>query len=168
MIAAKRLKEICIPMLDQVAYKPRKLRVGTIGAGYSGLILAHKIQHEHPELQDYIEHVIFEANNDVGGTWNVNTYPGVQCDVPAHIYAFPFDPNPEWSKFYADGPEILEYMQKTVKKWNLDRDIQFNTKVIALDWLEDAGKWKVRVREDGREERDEMVDVLVSAQGFLR
>ncbi|KAK4939724.1 hypothetical protein LTR10_020008 [Elasticomyces elasticus] len=167
MVSAERLEEICIPMLDQVAYKPRKLRVGTIGAGYSGLCLAHKIQHEHPEMQQFIEHVIFEANDDIGGTWKVNSYPGVQCDVPAHIYAFPFDPNPDWSKFYADGPEILEYMQKTVKQWNLDRDIQFSTRVVALDWLEDQGKWKIRVRKDGQEERDELVDVLVSAQGFL-
>jgi cation diffusion facilitator CzcD-associated flavoprotein CzcO len=62
----------------------------------------------------------------------------------------------------------LEYIQRTAEKWNLKRDIQFNTAVVALDWLEDQGKWKVRVRKEGREERDEIVDVLVSAQGFLR
>ncbi|KAK7902690.1 hypothetical protein LTR67_002336 [Exophiala xenobiotica] len=167
MVSAERMDKICVPMLDQVAYKPRKLRVATIGAGFSGLIFAHKLQHECPDMQESIEHVMFEASNDVGGTWAKNTYPGVQCDVPAHIYAFPFDPNPEWSKFYADGPEILEYIQRTAEKWNLKRDIQFNTAVVALDWLEDQGKWKVRVRKEGREERDEIVDVLVSAQGFL-
>jgi cation diffusion facilitator CzcD-associated flavoprotein CzcO len=62
----------------------------------------------------------------------------------------------------------LEYIQRTAEKWNLKRDIQFNTAVVALDWLEDQGKWKVRVRKEGREEKDEIVDVLVSAQGFLR
>nr|KAK5450093.1 hypothetical protein LTR18_000108 [Exophiala xenobiotica] len=167
MVSDERMDKICVPMLDQVAYKPRRLRVATIGAGFSGLIFAHKLQHECPDMQESIEHVMFEASNDVGGTWAKNTYPGVQCDVPAHIYAFPFDPNPEWSKFYADGPEILEYIQRTAEKWNLKRDIQFNTAVVALDWLEDQGKWKVRVRKGGREERDEIVDVLVSAQGFL-
>lgn len=86
MVSAERLKEICVPLLNQVASKKRKLRVATIGAGFSGLIFAHKIQHEHAELQDFIDHVIFEANDDVGGTWKVNTYPGVQCDVPAHLY----------------------------------------------------------------------------------
>jgi len=59
-------------------------------------------------------------------------------------------------------------VQRTAEKWNLKRDIQFNTAVIALDWLEDQGKWKVRVRKEGQEERDEIVDILVSAQGFLR
>ncbi|EXJ76662.1 uncharacterized protein A1O5_01170 [Cladophialophora psammophila CBS 110553] len=167
MVSPERLKEIWVPISDSYAYKTRKLRVATIGAGFSGLIFAHKIQHEQPELQEFIDHVIFEANDDVGGTWKVNTYPGVQCDVPAHIYAFPFDPNPDWSKFYAEGPEILEYVRRVVNKWNLKRDIQFNTRVIALNWLEDEGKWKIRVRKNDGEERDELADVLVSAQGFL-
>ena len=86
MVSAERLKQICIPLSDQAAYKKRKLRVATIGAGFSGLIFAHKVQHEQPDLQEFIDLVIYEANDDVGGTWKVNTYPGVQCDVPAHIY----------------------------------------------------------------------------------
>jgi cation diffusion facilitator CzcD-associated flavoprotein CzcO len=84
------------------------------------------------------------------------------------VKAFPFDPNPNWSKFYADGDEILEYVEKVATKWNLRRDVQFNTRVIALEWLEEEGKWKIRVRKNGQEERDEFADVLVSAQGFLR
>lgn len=64
----------------------RKLKVVTIGAGFSGLIFAHKLQHQHPEFQDLLTHQILEAREDVGGTWLVNRYPGVQCDVPAHIY----------------------------------------------------------------------------------
>lgn len=86
MVSTSRLKEISIPIAAHSAYHKRKLRVATIGAGFSGLIFAHKIQHEQPELQEFIEHVIFEANDDIGGTWKVNTYPGVQCDVPAHLY----------------------------------------------------------------------------------
>lgn len=48
--------------------------------------MAHKFQHRFPEMDDIVEHTIFEAHSDVGGTWLVNNYPGVQCDVPAHIY----------------------------------------------------------------------------------
>lgn len=68
------------------AYKPRKMKVFTIGAGFSGLLMAHKIQHRFPDMGDIVEHTIFEARSEVGGTWFVNNYPGVQCDVPAHIY----------------------------------------------------------------------------------
>jgi len=75
-----------IPMNAQYAYTPRKIRVCTIGAGFSGLLMAHKFQHRFSELQEIIDHKIFEARADIGGTWFVNTYPGVQCDVPAHVY----------------------------------------------------------------------------------
>ncbi|TKA78566.1 hypothetical protein B0A49_01776 [Cryomyces minteri] len=158
--------EICIPLLQRPAYTKRKLRVVTIGAGYSGLTLAHKIQHEHADLQEFIDHTIFEALDDIGGTWAVNTYPGVQCDVPAHIYAFPFDPNPKWDKFYADGPVILEYMKEVCDKWNLRRDIRFGTRVVGAEWQDEEGRWKIAVEKNGKQ-RDEYADILISAQGFL-
>ena len=78
--------EYTIPLNDQYAYTPRKLRVVTIGAGFSGLLMAHKFQHRFPEMQEFVEHTIFERHSQLGGTWLVNTYPGVQCDVPSHIY----------------------------------------------------------------------------------
>ena len=81
--------------------------------------------------------------------------------------AFPFDPNPSWSKFYADGDEILDYMKEICDKWDLRKNIQFNTRVVATEWLEEEGKWKVTV-EKGGQRRDEYADILVSAQGFLR
>lgn len=60
---------------------------------------AYKLQHEHRLTEEgvdrmegpLVEHTIYEANKDIGGTWLVNTYPGVACDVPAHVYAFPFE-----------------------------------------------------------------------------
>ena len=72
---------------DIPAWTPtRKLKVVTVGAGFSGLMFAHKLQHQHPEFQTFVNHQILEAAADIGGTWLVNKYPGVQCDVPAHIY----------------------------------------------------------------------------------
>lgn len=60
---------------------------------------AYKLQHVHRLTEEgvdgmegpLVEHTIYEANEDIGGTWLVNTYPGVACDVPAHVYAFPFE-----------------------------------------------------------------------------
>lgn len=67
-----------IPLNNQFAFTPRRLRVVTIGAGYSGLLMAHKFQHRFPEMQEYVDHTIFEGHSEIGGTWLVNTYPGVQ------------------------------------------------------------------------------------------
>ncbi|KAL2848241.1 hypothetical protein BJX68DRAFT_276312 [Aspergillus pseudodeflectus] len=155
-----------VPLNNQYGYTPRKLRVITIGAGFSGLLMAHKIQHRFKELEEFVTHKIFEMRSDIGGTWLVNNYPGVQCDVPAHIYAFPFDPNPNWSKFYASGPEIQEYIKKTVAKWNLDRDVQLNTRVVAARWNENDGVWKVTVEHEGVQ-RDEYAEIVISGQGVL-
>jgi cation diffusion facilitator CzcD-associated flavoprotein CzcO len=159
-------KGFSIPLNTEYAYKARKLRVVTIGAGFSGLLMAHKIQHRFPELQEFVDHTIYEARSDVGGTWLINNYPGVQCDVPSHIYAFPFDPNPNWSRFYSSGEEIEEYIKSTVEKWNLGRDIQLNTKVIGATWEEDTGRWHLTVEHNG-EQREDYCDVLISAQGVL-
>ncbi|RSM06603.1 hypothetical protein CDV31_009032 [Fusarium ambrosium] len=148
------------------AYTPRRIKVITVGAGFSGLLMAHKFQHRFPEMQDIVDHTIFEARSDVGGTWLANHYPGVQCDVPAHIYAFPFDPNPSWERFYASGGDILAYMKATVKKWNLDRDLKLNTRVIGAQWLDDLAQWKVTVEHAGSQ-RDEYCHVLISAKGVL-
>ncbi len=52
-------------------------------------------------------------------------------------------------------------------KWNLRRDIQFNTRVVSCEWQEEEGKWKITVEKDGQK-RDEYADILISAQGFLR
>ena len=192
----------------QYAYTPRKLKVFTIGAGFSGLLMAHKFQHRFPDMKDIVEHTIFDMRSDIGGTWLANHYPGgkkqvsmsrrnltlrlflrsnlVQCDVPAHIYvsnawqlprstgvdrldqiqAFPFDPNPDWERFYASGGDILAYMKATVKKWGLDRDLQLNTRVVGAWWQDDRGQWKVTVEHDGVQ-RDEYCHVLISAQGVL-
>ena len=175
-----------IPMDDKLAFTARKLRVITVGAGFSGLLMAHKFQHRFPEMDRTVDHTIFEKRGDYGGTWLANTYPGVQCDVPSHIYvrsflhckkralltkpcapqAFPFDPNPNWSRFYSSGAEIQQYILNTVEKWNLDRDVQLNTEVTKAVWEATRGQWKVTVEHCGQS-RDEWADVLISGQGVL-
>ena len=84
----RHLKDVSTELRFLPAYTSRKLRVITIGAGYSGLTLAHKFQHQHSDLSEVIDHTIYEVRSELGGTWLVNTYPGVVCDVPSHIYVF--------------------------------------------------------------------------------
>ena len=85
------IKSITIPLNETTAFTPRKkLRIVTIGAGYSGMTLAQKLQHKYGQQMDKIvEHVIYEASDSLGGTWAANTYPGVMCDVPSAIYVGP-------------------------------------------------------------------------------
>lgn len=83
------------------------------------------------------------------------------------VKAFPFDPNPNWSHFYASGKEIHDYLVSTTKKWNLDRDIRFNTRLEEAHWQHDTGQWKLKITRDG-EEKFEFADVLISGQGILK
>lgn len=74
----------------------RAIRVIAIGAGASGLNLAHKIsKHMHN-----IDLTLYEKNPEVGGTWYENRYPGCACDIPSHNYQFTWEPNPDWSALY--------------------------------------------------------------------
>lgn len=160
------LPDIDVPLRTIPAYSPRKLRVITIGAGFSAMIFAQKLRYRHPEVASNVDHTIYEMRSQVGGTWLANHYPGVQCDVPAHIYAFPFDPNPEWNRFYATGPEIHEYFVRTVKKWDLDRDVVLDTRVTGAYWEEARSQWRVTTEKAGNV-HEEHADILISAQGFL-
>jgi hypothetical protein len=69
-----------VPISEQPAYTPRKLRVVCVGAGYAGLMVAYKWKHEY-HMDDFVDLTIYEKNSDVGGTWLENRYPGVACDV---------------------------------------------------------------------------------------
>ncbi|KAJ9611624.1 hypothetical protein H2200_004808 [Cladophialophora chaetospira] len=162
----QHLKDVSTKLKTLPAYTSRRLRVITIGAGYSGLTLAHKFQHQHSDLSDVIDHTIYEVRSELGGTWLMNTYPGVVCDVPSHIYAFPFDPNPGWTRFFSTGPEIWAYMKRTAQKWNLERDIKYNHRVTGAYWQETRGQWQVIVEHDNTVIED-YADILISAQGFL-
>ncbi|KAK3702417.1 hypothetical protein LTR37_014883 [Vermiconidia calcicola] len=158
-----------IPLYRKPMRTPtRKLRVVVIGGGISAMNLAYKIYHEHHLIEKDIvsDLCIYEAQEEMGGTWLVNTYPGVACDVPAHIYTFPFEPNPDWSAYYASGGEIWEYFKRTVDKYDLARGVKCGHRVQKAEFDEETGRWKLEVQHKDGVIEDEC-DVLVSAVGFL-
>ncbi|KAI6773035.1 hypothetical protein HG530_003993 [Fusarium avenaceum] len=158
-----------VPLLDEPAYEPRRLRIVCVGAGYSGLMLAYEAKYNE-SLQGFIDLTIYEKAEDVGGTWLANRYPGValgaQCDVPAHIYTFPFEPNPDWSTFYASGSEIWSYIKKTSDKYGLAEHVRFQSIVKEATWNEVSGKWILKIRHHNEEVEDEC-DILIDGSGFL-
>jgi cation diffusion facilitator CzcD-associated flavoprotein CzcO len=109
---------------------------------------------------------IYEKNPEIGGTWYENRYPGVACDVPAHAYILLYEPNPDWSAFYAPGQEIQRYLQRVADKYKVRRFIKFEHKCLGGIWDEDRGKWIVDIQGQNGTFKDEC-DVLVSATGIL-
>ncbi|RFU31050.1 hypothetical protein B7463_g5281, partial [Scytalidium lignicola] len=81
---------------------PRHLRIATIGAGAAGLNMA---RHLELHMRNF-EHVVYEKNLEVGGTWFENRYPGCACDIPSHNYQFTWEANPDWNHFNWKWPMI--------------------------------------------------------------
>ncbi len=107
--------------------------------------------------------VIYETQPDVGGTWLRNTYPGLHCDIPSHIYCYSFEPNPDFSMVYSGQAEIQAYLRKCAEKYRIIDHVRFNTTAETARFDEESGSWSL-VLADGSHTRHRM---LVAATGGL-
>jgi cation diffusion facilitator CzcD-associated flavoprotein CzcO len=144
-------------------YEKRQVRVVCVGAGAAGLQLAYKAERalEKVDLQ------IYEKNNDVGGTWLENRYPGCTCDIPSHSYQFTWNRNPNWSAYYASAPEIWQYFKDTATKFDLEKYVAFKSSVKEAVWDEEASQYKLKILGPGGNVFDDYCDMLVSGSGVL-
>ena len=113
-----------------------ELDVAIVGAGFAGLGLGIRLKR-----QGVTSFLIFERANAVGGTWRDNTYPGVACDVPSHLYSWSFLPNPRWSSFFSDGAEIRDYLVAGANEEGLGDHLRLGTDVDAMTWDESRSRW---------------------------
>jgi cation diffusion facilitator CzcD-associated flavoprotein CzcO/acetyl esterase/lipase len=132
--------------------------VAIIGAGFGGVGLG--ISLKRAGIGSF---TIFEKADGVGGVWRDNTYPGLTCDIPSHLYSFSFEPNPDWSRTYSPQPEILAYLERCVAKYGLDPNLRLGTEVARADFDAESGKWKVITAAGETNE----FDVVVSSCGQL-
>lgn len=90
--------------------------------------------------------MLLERAGDLGGTWRDNHYPGLCCDVPSHVYSFSFDLNSEWTRGFAPGWEIKDYLQRNADRHGLMPHIRFGHEVLEAAWDDEARHWHVRTR----------------------
>ena len=107
----------------------RPLRFAIIGAGMSGILSAIKLS--EAGFNDY---AVYEKADRLGGTWRENTYPGIACDVPSHLYSYSFEPNPEWSHRYAPGAEIQAYFEGVAQRHAVPERIVFGTAIAPVSY----------------------------------
>jgi len=96
------------------------------------------VQLERAGIHDF---EIFERAGEVGGTWRDNTYPGAACDVPSHVYCYSFEPNPGWSRVFAESSEIEDYLLRVVEKWGLRRQLRLGVEIVEARFDEASGTW---------------------------
>jgi cation diffusion facilitator CzcD-associated flavoprotein CzcO len=109
-----------------------------IGSGFAGLCMAIRLKQA-----GHRDFLILEKNDDLGGTWRDNTYPGCACDVPSHMYSFSFDLYPGWSRMFAPQQEIWEYMRRCAGKHGLTAHIRYGCAVERMEWDDSAGRWRI-------------------------
>ena len=126
-----------------------------VGAGLSGLAIA--IQLVRSGVRDF---TIIEQSDAVGGTWRDNTYPGSGCDVPSHLYSFSFSPKSDWTRRFAEQPEILSYAERCVQRFRLGPHLRLGTTVQRADLDEAGRRWRLVVTSADGEEQIEADDVI--------
>ncbi len=136
---------------------PSHTDVAIVGAGFSGLGMAIKLKRDGRE-----DFVVLERAADVGGTWQANTYPGCQCDVPSNLYSFSFAPNPGWSRTFPMQPEIWKYLRGVADEFGIRPHVRLGCEVTDAAWDEGAGLWRIETSHGGLTAR-----ILVAAAGGL-
>jgi cation diffusion facilitator CzcD-associated flavoprotein CzcO len=142
--------------------RPIELDALVIGAGFAGL-------YQLLCLRDRLGLSVraLETGGGVGGTWYWNRYPGARCDSESHVYWYTFSPELmrewEWSERYPGQAEILRYLNFVADRFDLERDMRFDTRVVAASYDEQANRWQVRT--EGGETY--VVKFLITAVGCL-
>jgi cation diffusion facilitator CzcD-associated flavoprotein CzcO len=118
----------------------QKVRIAVLGAGMSGICMG--VQLKKRGIHDF---VILEKAEAVGGTWRENSYPGVACDVPSHVYSYSFELNPNWSHSYSTGREIWDYCEAIVQKHDLKPHMRFGAEVSNVRF--DGDRWQIEIQD---------------------
>ena len=135
---------------------PRPLRFAIVGAGMAGILSAIKLREA-----GFTDFTVYEKGDSVGGTWRENTYPGLSCDVPSHLYSYSFALTPDWSHRFAPGAEIRAYFERVARENGVLERVRFNDEVTSCVF--NAGCWELETASGHRDE----VDIVIAATGVL-
>lgn len=127
-----------------------------IGAGMSGILATIGLR-----ARGFRNISVYEKAETLGGTWRDNTYPGLKCDVPAHMFTYSFAPNPDYSTRFPSGAEIRNYLQRVAEQYSVTQHIVFNKSIESLEFAN--GRWQVRDCSG----RVEIFDIVICATGIL-
>ncbi len=148
-------------MIPQVGVAPPVPHIAIVGSGFAGLGMAIRLRR-----MGIASFTIYEAAEDLGGTWRDNAYPGAACDIPSHLYSFSFEPNPNWTRAFAPQQEILDYLRHCARKYDIERFIEYRSRVRAARFDETRGVWRIEIERDGST-RMITADLLIAANGAL-
>jgi cation diffusion facilitator CzcD-associated flavoprotein CzcO len=136
-----------------------------VGAGFGGMGAAIALQRMGFGSRDR-DIAILEREDDLGGTWHVNHYPGLAVDIASVTYSYSFEPNPHWKHWFARGPELKRYAEHVAETYDLRRHMEFGVRVEGARWDEDEQHWVVTT-DSPRGPGTRTATYLMTATGFL-
>jgi 4-hydroxyacetophenone monooxygenase len=113
-----------------------------------------------------IPYTIVEKNDELGGTWYINRYPGCGVDTPNHSYSYSFGPRNEWTRYFCQREELLDYLKKVAVEYGIRQHLRLNTRLTSSRWDQAREHWISTLKTKAGEETVEST-VLVSAIGQL-
>jgi monooxygenase len=132
-----------------------------IGAGISGISAAVHLKQRCPDRS----FAILEGRPRLGGTWDLFKYPGIRSDSDMHTLGFSFKP---WTheKSIADAPSILNYLHETVKEFDIESAIRFDTKAKKISWDSGTARWTVTSEGSDGNRREMTCQFLTMCTGY--
>ncbi|MBU9763444.1 NAD(P)/FAD-dependent oxidoreductase [Mycobacterium sp. TNTM28] len=159
--------------MDLAGANPRSIRLARpprtaadfsvliIGCGESGLLAGIRLQEAGIAFQ------IVDKNDDAGGTWLENTYPGCRVDVASHYYSYSFESNGEFSEYYTRQPELRDYFREVMAEHDLARHVLWRHEVLRAQWDQHTGRWAVTLRGPDGSETTRWANAIISGVGIL-
>ncbi len=138
-----------------------EFKVLVIGAGFSGIAMGAKLKDAGYNF------VVVEKNDNVGGTWYENTYPGIAVDTPNHFYSYSFRMEPNWDHYFARGDEIQRYIETCYAEMGIADHVRFEQEVVSTVWDNEKAVWQVKIRRKNGSTFDETYNAVISAAGLL-
>jgi 4-hydroxyacetophenone monooxygenase len=138
-----------------------RFRVLVVGGGFAGLCAGIKLG------QAGIAFTILDKNDEPGGTWLENTYPGCGVDTPSHLYSFSFAQRADWSRYFAQRDELHNYLNELVRDYRLGPHVRRGREVESMTWNADDRVWSVRARTRDGSIEQHTANLVITATGYL-
>ncbi|OCH79524.1 NAD(P)/FAD-dependent oxidoreductase [Gordonia sp. UCD-TK1] len=152
------LRDMHLPALpDDLATSMDAL---VIGAGVAGMLISTQLAGAG------VEHTVLEKNDEVGGSWYENRYPGAGVDTPSYLYSISSFDHP-WSTHFGKRDEVQGYLQAFADRHAVRDRVRFGTEVLSAAYDAETQRWTVHVRNREGHQDTLTARILISAVGLL-
>jgi len=140
---------------------PDDFLVVIVGAGFGGIGMGVQLENLG------IPYLVLERRGEVGGTWSINTYPGARVDTPSAVYEYSFEKCYPWKEFFAQQPEVREYIEYVADKYGVAKNLRLNVDVKGAQFDPATSRWRVNVVGPDGDSETIMANFVISASGLF-